>query len=79
MEKIEVRLKEFEFRGYKYSVGVVPIAATDTQFVIFDNVNEIISVGYWLGGDKIVWKYGKPADEFKDEIESIIVSLLKSW
>lgn len=69
--------KDIEGATIKVTVIVIPMAASDTQFLLTGDLNEVRSLG-WIGTEdgSIIWKYNPPSDLVRAEIEEKIKKLL---
>lgn len=73
---MEISEYEIQFGKTKIGVLVVPLAASDTQFLLTTEIGEIMSMGYVrLEDDSVQWKFGKPNEEAIGEIERQLVAL----
>jgi len=69
-------IKEIEVQGTTIRVIIIPIAASGVQFVLTNQINEVMSVGFADFEGKITWKFGEPV-KFKKDIEKELLKLFK--
>jgi len=69
----------FTFNGRVYFVNNYPFAAHEIQLVITDDIGEIQSVCYVLSNDTIYWKFNRPANDVREQIEKKILEIVKKW
>lgn len=69
-------VEKIEVQGITIGVVVIPIAASGVQFVLTDQINEIMSVGFVDFEGNFNWPYGEPL-RFKEDIEEELLKLFK--
>ena len=67
--KIETERKDIEIAGYKIGVVNIPFAGSGVQFLLTNDINEIMSVGIGDFEGQIIWKFGKPKEEVLPKLE----------
>jgi hypothetical protein len=57
----------------------VPMAVADEQFIITNDLGEILAVGVFIrSSNHIIWKFGEPRTPFKDELEKVITDKISA-
>jgi len=74
---MQIEIHKIEVRGLKVSVINIPIAASVVQFVLTNNIGEIMSVGFLDFGGEVTWKFGRPSKEFLTAIEEELRKLFE--
>lgn len=59
---------EIPFENKTIHVITIGIAAADIQFLLLNDINEVMSVGYFTNEGEVTWKFGKPHDHAIPEI-----------
>jgi hypothetical protein len=57
----------------------VPMAVANEQFIITNDLGEILTVGVFIrSSNSITWKFGEPKTQLKDELEKAITDKISA-